>query len=220
MQLTEKRMTIEEEIRSLVAEARQYPPGHIKRQQCLTKIIRIIDQSQKLWHENTPYYEDALQQTWVYFCQNVCEAGTGERYDPSRSSVITWLNRYLKWRLQDFRIAKQTRQTKFVSSPMPGNTTRVRDVTENLASGPDIPPILENTRDWAESDPTGELRSTHIQNRPEINCQELILRRLPPETSWENLSTEWGVAVSTLSSFYQRKCVPRLRKFGQLQGYL
>lgn len=220
MQLTENRMTIEEEIRSLVAEARRYPPGHLKRQQCLTQIIRLIEQSQKLWHENTPYYEDAKQQMWVYFCQNVCEAGTGERYDPERSSVITWLNRYLKWRLQDFRIARQTRQVKFMSGPIHGSTTRVPDITENLASKPDIPPILENTRAWAESDTTGELRNTHIQHRPDVNCQVLILRRLPPETSWEELSNEFEVAISTLSSFYQRQCVTRLRKFGNCEGYL
>jgi hypothetical protein len=220
MQLTEKRTTIEEEIRSLVAEARRYSPGHLRRQQCLTQIIRLIEQSQKLWHENTPFYEDAKQQMWVYFCQNICEAGTGEQYDPNRSSVITWLNRYLKWRLQDFRIAKQAQQTKFVSSPVSGSMTRVRDLTDNLPSGPDVPPILEDTRTWVELDMTGELRSTHIQNRPEVNCQALILRRLPPETSWEDLSIEFGVAVSTLSSFYQRKCISYLRNFGQCQGYL
>lgn len=219
MQLTETRMTIEEEIRALVVEARRYPPGQLKRQQCLTQIIRIIEQSHKMWHENTPYYEDALQQTWVYFCQNVCEAGTGEQYDPERSSIITWLNRYLKWRLQDCRTAQQTQRSKFVSGSTLDFKTP-RDVTDNLASGPDIPPILEQTRAWAEADVTGDLRRTHIQNRPDINCQVLILRRLPPETGWETLSTEFGVAVSTLSSFYQRKCMTRLRKFGQCEGYL
>jgi hypothetical protein len=83
----------------LVAEARSYLPGSVKRQKTLTKIIRLI--SNKLWREDTPYYQDALQQTLVYLCQNLCESNTGEAYNPSNGSVITWLNAYLKQRLQD-----------------------------------------------------------------------------------------------------------------------
>ena len=220
MQLTETHMTVEADIRQLVQKACQYPPGHVIRQQCLTKIIELIERSGKLWHENTPYYEDALQQTWIYFCLNICEAGTGEQYDPDRSSVITWLNRYLKWRLQDFRMAQQTQKIKHISGCLPGALIKTRDVTANLAANPDIPPILEDTRIWAETDATGELRKTYVQDRPDVNCQTLILRRLPPESSWEELSSEFDMAISTLSSFYQRQCIKRLRKFGESQGYL
>ncbi len=91
---------------------------------------------------------------------------------------------------------------------------------DTLAAPADIPPIEEEVRTWAETDADGELRQTHIKNHPEITAQLLILRRLPPETSWEELSAEFGVKVSTLSMFYQRKCQPRLRKFGESQGYL
>jgi len=221
MQLTNQRMLpLEEKLRQLVLEARQYPAGHLKRKQCLTKIVRLIEQSHKLWHEHTPYYEDALQQTWVYFCQNICEAGTGEQYDPSRSSVITWLNRYLKWRLQDFRISRQKHLARCASvaprAAMNGNT----DITTNLAAPPNTPPILQTTRHWVETDPSGELQKAHIQNRPDVSCQALLLRRLPPEQGWERISEEFSLPISTLSSFYQRQCLPRLRNFGQSQGYL
>ncbi|WP_299415421.1 sigma-70 family RNA polymerase sigma factor [Acaryochloris sp. IP29b_bin.148] len=220
MQLTNQRMLpLEDKLRQLVLEARQYPSGHLKRKQCLTKMVRLIEQSHKLWHEHTPYYEDALQQTWVYFCQNVCEAGTGEQYDPNRSSVITWLNRYLKWRLQDFRIDQQKRLARCTSA-MPSAMGRTTDVTDNIAAPPDTPPILETTHHWIVTDPEGELRSIYIQNRPDVNCQTLLLRRLPPEQSWEKISEEFGLPISTLSSFYQRQCIPRLRNFGQSQGYL
>lgn len=220
MQLTNQRMlSLEDKLRQLVLEARQYPSGHLKRKQCLTQIVRLIEQSHKLWHEHTPYYEDALQQTWVYFCQNICEAGTGEQYDPSRSSIITWLNRYLKWRLQDFRISQQQHLSKH-ASVAPGAINQNKDITDNLAAPPDTPPILENTRHWVESDPSGELQSVHVQNRPDVSCQALLLRRLPPEQGWEKISEEFNLPISTLSSFYQRQCMPRLRNFGQSQGYL
>ena len=71
-----------------------------------------------------------------------------------------------------------------------------------------------------EADPQGELRGIYITNRPDVTAQILILRRLPPETSWKDLAADYKLSVSTLSSFYQRQCLPRLRKFGELEGYL
>ena len=211
--------SVEEQLRQLVAEARKYPPGHFKRQKNLTQIVRLIGKSRKLWYEHTPYYEDALQQTWAFFCQNICESGTGGQYDPARSSVITWLNQYLKWRLRDFRKAVQTQRGQMIPTWTSGIIPKTSDPTINLVAPPEIPPILEETCRWAETDPTGELASTHIQGRPDVTCQVLILKRLPPETSWEQLSSEFGIAISTLSSFYQRQCMPRLRKFGASNGY-
>ena len=83
----------------LVKEACEHPPGSRNRQKKLTKIIRLVNS--KLWKENTAYYEDALQETWVYFCQNICEGKTAKIYDPDKASIVTWLNNYLKWRLKD-----------------------------------------------------------------------------------------------------------------------
>lgn len=206
----------------LVTEARKYQAGSAERQKILTKIIRSI--ANKLWKENTPYYQDALQQTWLYFCQNVCEGNTGQPYDPTRSSLVTWLNFYLKKRLQDFYINNQ--QEKITNVVMPsdpsgsGDTKQGIDFIETIPSPPDIPPVLDEIKQWVELDPEGELRRTHITNRPEVTCQVLIQRRLPPETSWKTLSAEFNLSISTLSSFYQRQCLPYLRKFAESQGYL
>jgi hypothetical protein len=212
---------LEEQIRQWVIEACKYPSGNPTRQRYLTKVIRHT--THKLWRDSSPYYQDALQQTWVYFCQNVCERGTGERYDPDRSSVTTWLNSYLKRRLQDFFIDTQKQQarkaTGLAQSARSGDQ-EVLDPLDTVAAEPDAPPILDEVQAWAEADASGELRRICIEGHPTVNCQMLILRRLPPETSWKDLSTEFGLSVSTLSSFYQRQCLPRLRKFGESEGYL
>lgn len=210
---------MEERLRQLVAQTCRHLPDSVERQQGLTQIVRLIVKSGKLWQDNAPYYEDALQQTWLYFCRNICEANTGEKYDPNWSSVITWLNAYLKRRLQDGRILKQTALAQTAAG------TRLEldesiDVIETLPAPPDIPPILEATRQWAQTDPDGELRRIHIQGYPQVNCQVLLLKRLPPEHSWETLAAQFGVSISTLSSFYRRQCIPRLRQFGESQGYL
>lgn len=213
---------LDDQLRQLVEEACKHPPGSLDRQKNLTQIIRLT--SRKLWREAVPYYQDALQQTWIYFCQNLCEHKTGQRYDPSRSSVTTWLNFYLRRRLQDFAITQQQQQARTVSGQArfsrSGEQEDITDPVDNLAAEPDVPPILEEVRTWAEKDISGELRRVHIEGHPQITCQVLILRRLPPETSWKDLAAELGLGVSTLSSFYQRQCLPRLRKFGQAEGYI
>jgi len=204
---------LNQQLLKLVALACSYPAKSLQRRQKLTELVRVVMNSGKLWKENTPYYNDALQQTWLYFCRNP------EQYNPERCSVITWIDNCLKWRLQDFRSLEAQEQARTVSSPMPG-TEETTDMIENLASDPDIPPILEEIYQWAEADPDGELASTHVKGRPDVTCQILILRRLPPETPWKTIAEEFNLPPSTAPNFYKRECLPRLRNFALLQGYL
>lgn len=208
-----------EEIRNLVRETCRHLSGSSDRQRGLTQLIRLIVKSGKLWQDNAPYYEDALQQTWLYFCRNICEANTGDKYDPSRSSVITWLNAYLKRRLQDGYIQEQKKLAQTASKQVL-EMYELIDPVGNLEGSADIPPILETTRHWVQTDPEGELRRIHIQGHPLVTCQVLILERLPPETSWKTLAAEFNLSISTLTSFYRRQCLPRLRRFGESQGYV
>jgi DNA-directed RNA polymerase specialized sigma24 family protein len=213
---------LEDRLRQLVVEACGHPPGSLLRQKKLTQIIRLT--THKLWKENVSYYQDALQQTWIFFCHNICESTTGDRYNPDRGSVATWLNAYLRRRLQDFYIDQQKqkahRAPDQIRMSRSADAGDMIDVIDTLPANPDVPPILAAVKKWAEADPDGELRSTHIEGNPKVNCQVLILRRLPPETGWKELSEELGLSISTLSSFYQRQCMPRLRKFGESEGYI
>jgi hypothetical protein len=215
-------VAIVDELGKLVAEACQHPPGSPERQKRLTRVIRLV--SGKLWRESVPYYQDALQQTWIFFCQNICESTTGQRYDAARSTVVTWLNYYLRRRLQDYFIDQQKQQSRLATgrsvTSRSGDPDGVIDPLDRVAANPDVPPILEAVQIWAAADADGELQRIHIEGFSHVTCQVLILRRLPPETSWQTLSEEFGIKVPTLSSFYQRQCLPRLRKFGESEGYL
>lgn len=204
-----------DELRRLACEVCRYCLGSVERQRHLTRLIRLV--KPRLWQDNSPYYQDALQQTWVYLCQNLCEGKTAKPYNPEIASVSTWLNAYLKFRLLDFAQAAQIDRKRHVSAYNDeGGTT---DVVETLAAKPEIPPILERVQDWLGQN-AGELRQIHIAKHPEINCYEMILRRLPPETPWQVLETEFGISYKTLESFYRRQCKPRLREFGRTEGHL
>ena len=212
----------DEQLRRLVTQACGHPPGSPQRQKLLTQVIRLT--SSKLWREPTAYYQDALQQTWLYFCHNVCEGLTGQIYDPNCGTVATWLNAYLKRRLQDFYLNQNREQATTVSPRVSQSSLSDRDEAidpmDNLPASPQVPPILEELEIWVRTDSNGELRATSIKGHPDVNCQVLILKRLPPEISWKDLSEEFGMSIATLSSFYQRQCLPRLRKFAELEGLL
>lgn len=209
----------EEKLRQLVCQTCQYRRGSIKRRQSLNRLVQAIIKSGKLWRESTPYYEDALQQTWLYLCRNLCERNTGEAYNLDRSSVTTWLDRYLKKRLLDFRILQCERNNIEMPLP-PADSENQTNPIDNLPAPSDIPDMIEQIRAWVETDSDGELRNIHIKGRSDLTCQVLILRRLPPETDWATMENEFNCPLSTLANFYQRQCLPRLRKFGESQGYL
>ncbi len=201
----------------LVAAACKHPPGSKERQKNLTKIIRIV--SRQLWQEQTSYYEDALQETWIYFCRNICEGKSGLVYESNKASVVTWLNNYLKWRLKDGYINEQKQKQRTVSVKI-DKDNKVVNLIDTLAAPPDIPPLLKEIEQWVLKDPQNKLRKICMDNYPQVTAQVLILKRLPPETSWKDLAREYNIAAGTLSSFYQRKCKPLLREYSKERGYL
>ena len=208
-----------DELQALIIKTCSYPKGSLERQRGLNRIVSQIQQSGKLFRgAKTAQYEDALQQTWLYFCRNLCEATTGDCYNPNQASVTTWLNAYFKRRLQDIQ-QKIAEERAIVAKAVLSDSEENFDPVDNLPAQPTAPPILEEIRDWLEQEKT-KLTRIHVRNRPDINGYILIQYRLPPETQWEYLSQKWNVPIATLSNFYQRECLPRLLNFGKSQGYL
>lgn len=206
-----------EDLNQLIKDTCQEPHGSFKRQRGMTEIVKRVQR--KLWKDSSQYYGDALQRTWLYFCRNLCEATTGDKFDPEQGSVINWLNSYLKFELRKFW-GKQKEELKKIAPQVISDTGDVIDPLETVPAPVDVPSMLELTREWLETDPTGELRRIHLKGRPEITCQAILLRRLPPEMGWKEMAEEFKAPLATLSTFYHRKCFPCLEKFGKEQGYL
>jgi hypothetical protein len=209
-------IALEQQLEQLIAETCQHPHKSIARQRGLTLLIRLINQSQKLWKDSSPYYEDALQLTWLYFCRNLCEALTAKSaYDADRGNVITWLNAYLKYRLQDMKTEIIEKTKKSVSED--SGLEEISYRTNHIIAPENSSDLLEQVRQWVKTDKTKALRRTYIRDRADVNAQVLILKRLPPETNWQILAQEFSLPISTLSSFYQRKCIPLLKELYEQQ---
>jgi DNA-directed RNA polymerase specialized sigma24 family protein len=208
------------DLSNLVLEAREYPIGSIQRQRLLTEIIRRIQRSKKIWfdpHIPLDHYQEALQHTWMYFCQNL------QVYDPTRANPVTWFNCVLKFRIMDVRRKHQAQEFRVqrnfgcdlgAESPV--------DLIDRLPA-PELDgsaQMLEELLNWLEEN-RSNLEQKSIRNHAEINVYTLMMRRLPTEQqmSWQVISDEFGISVPTLSSFYQRQCIPILKEFGTIQGW-
>ncbi len=210
--------SLDKRLAELITQTCSCPQDSLERQRGLNQLIWEIQQSGKLLRGvGEPDYEDALQQTWLYLCRNLCEATTGDVYDPERASVITWINDYLKWRLKDNRYKWHDMKSLRVQTIMFEDDDCI-DPVDHLMAPPSAPPIIDEIFDWLEKEKK-ILKRIYVRDRPDINCYDLIPRRLPPETAWEDLAVEFGVAVTTISNFYHRECRPRLKEFIVSQGY-
>lgn len=211
-----------QKLNQLARQVCDHPPRTPGRIRAMNELIRAIDHSNQLWYQASDIYDDAKQKTWFYLAQNLCEAVTAKKpFDPNIASVTTWLNAYLKRRLQDLQIAQQEERRRTISlAPRLGDSLADFDPCGQLTAQPDIPPILEIVTAWAIADEEGVLRALHIADRPDITAQKLILRRLPPETSWQLIGQEFDYSWKRLTNFYHHHCRKHLRQFGLRQGWL
>jgi hypothetical protein len=199
----------------LVMAARLHPVGSRERNRYLTQLIREL--SPLLWRTHTPEYADAQQQVWRFFIERGIAA-----YNPDCGSMVSWLNTHLWYRHQD--LLRQAAQRQRYEQPIAPATrldetwpTTVREVPAPEYGSLEM---LDQVRQWVTIDVKKYLGQIYLRDRPDVNAQVLILLRLPAETPWKQISAQFEVSVPTLNSFYQRKCLPLLRQFGQAQGFL
>lgn len=198
-----------------------HPPGSHQRQVIFGKIVRLVMQSGKLWRESTPYYPDALQEMWEYCLLNLDDPQNG--YRPDVCEVITWLDDRLKKILRRHRDRKH-RQLNRQAFPKRFDNGQVFDPIESLISPPDSQPALNmwtELLDWITQDPERQLRSRTCPKYPQINAQQLLLHRLPPnQKSWDSIAQATGANKTYIAQWYSRHCNSFLRNWAMEKGYL
>ncbi|BDA68819.1 hypothetical protein RIVM261_017670 [Rivularia sp. IAM M-261] len=192
------------ELLKLALLAQQQPVKTIKRQLVLTRLVNEIKLSGRLCHPQRnqfsarlyeEIYNEALQELWLYICQNI------HKYEPERASVIVWVNVLLERRFFREAIPKVL-----------GKASVERMNLSELENTPYLeepPALTEVLREYIENDPENLFKKEHIEKYPSATFQALAQRRFKGK-SWKEIAAEFEVKIPTASSFYYR-CIDKFQ---------
>jgi hypothetical protein len=209
----DSRQALDAQLKEIVLLAQQYSHATKERRIALTQLVNAIWQSGKLCR---PYkgqfqlayediYEEAVQNLFFYLCQD----DKINHYNPERGEVMAWVNMLLTKRFFPEAIPKVI-----------GNQNEVNlesSHLENLALSESIS-VFEQVRQYIEDDPDRTFIREHIKEHPEANFQAIAIRRYSG-VSWQDISVEWEIKITTLHNFYRRcltKFAPRIREHIQI----
>jgi hypothetical protein len=209
-------LEFQHQLQDLVVAAKHHPARSLERKKQLTQVIRLIYPLIK--RDYNPDDAEVVQDALFFLVKNL------DKFDPGRGCILTWLNPRLFFGRRDAYLAKinqQRHETRLDAALVDEENGWTKGVPEVASRNYGSLEMLDRVLAWAQTDPNGTLRQTHLEGHPEINAQLLILLRLPlPETPWKEIAAKFGKSISALNSFYQRKCLPLLREFGSSEDWL
>ena len=201
-------------LKKLALAAQRYPPNTQLRRHLLGELVEAIQLSGRLCRPHREkfapsfyelLYEEAVIETLTYVCKNI------DKYDPQRGKdhkFITWVN----FRLDKCVIECRRRFSKVDTFTLPS----LADL-EKIQPQETAPSLAEMMRECIEEDADQTFKQAQIRNRPDANFRAIALARFSGR-SWEDISSELGIVVPTLSSFFQRCChkfAPKFRNYLQ-----
>jgi len=175
----------------------------------LSQAMALLEASGQLWRNYQEQYADAYAEAWLktleYFYRHYQE------YDPSKAQVSTWLNFRLKneFKSQQSKIHQLQQQQVQESTEEEGDGLLAMMASPSYGDQAKV--MSEGIGQWLETEP--ELAQESLKNQPQLTVKVLLQQRFLQEVPWADLAKEYGVSVATLSSFYERKCRPRLISF-------
>jgi hypothetical protein len=216
------RQLLYQEFDNLVTQICQETSNIWKRKRLLNQLITKMTNSGLIWKDDVPYYQDALQEQWHFFCSNLCESRTGAQYDRDRASVITWFNYYFKRRLQNWAVRVHRENNSRCDRELFSEEGMPIDRIEILPAEDETHIIeciqcFETVQNWIETNPEGILNA-HIRGRKDLTCQ-VILRSLLSGKNFTQMAAEYGCAYQTIYGFYKNKCRSHVQEFRENHDY-
>lgn len=212
--------SLDQWLKQLAIAAQHHPPKSRARQRVLAQLIHTIQRSGKLVRPRSEQfqgfydeiYAEAVQRLFTHICEKI------DTYRPERGEVLQWANFLLN--RQFFIEASREVWPTLPKGVDPRKITRLSldDLEYNHPNdlNPQLVPLpSQQLLQCLEEDPDGLFQRTHIDRCPAANFQFLAIKRLAGY-SWQELSSELGVRIPTLSSFYQRcltKFAPQLKEY-------
>ncbi|MEX0269703.1 sigma-70 family RNA polymerase sigma factor [Leptolyngbyaceae cyanobacterium UHCC 1019] len=195
-----------------LAEQAKQAGSSLERQRSLHRLIHLLSQPRVLYppqlnrhppEAHRDLYNETCQRVWLYVCRNI------ERYDPQKASVRKWVNYLLDKRFIDVVKERNGKRTTYLSD-LSELERRLEERRRDQQMIEEEASEVQSLRDFLEQD---LLFRKHIKGHPEASFQAIALRILAGKT-WEEISKEFGIPVSSLSSFYQR-CLKKFLPFLQ-----
>ncbi len=202
-----KQILDDTQLKKLALAAQRYLPNSELRSYALTELVKAIKLSGRLCRPHTHkfsydfyqvLYEEALTETFTYICLNI------DSYDPDRKNkkFMNWVN----FNLDKFILKCYENYIKFQKYNLPS-----LQELEQIAQPVQEVRLSDLLGQYIDRDPQKLFQSTHIRNRPDANFKTIALAKLNNK-SWEVISENFNIPVSSLSSFYNRWC----RRFASL----
>lgn len=199
-------MELDNYLKQLALQAKQYPPYSDERRQALSRLSHIIEKLKLLKPKkgyNRELYEEAKQALWLYIYEHI------EKYNPDKGTIIAWLSYLLHKRYYPEVKAIEAKEIEIV-----------KEIAKWL--GISITPshyqiLLVELKELIALDPDGIFRLKHVKNHPQANFQTLTQLYYFEGYSWEEISQKLGIKATTLNSFYWR-CFQHFKL--KLQQYL
>ena len=188
-----------------------------------------------------PYYDAAISVTVKDVERNINKFPEMKRLDLEtinydnpvetkyiREKFISWVVMILKCDCYDIKRGKRNEQSLDESIRRDGEKETKKDNLPDLnISGIDallakeLKKIGRQVKEYIQLDPDSQLRSCHIRDRPDINCQILLKLRLlsEPRLTLKDISQRLQVGIPTIQSRLERHCFPVIRNIALELGY-
>lgn len=206
-----KKILDDNQLKNLAIEAQRYPPNTELRQYALGELVEAIRLSGRLAHPHQKkfsspqfyelVYDEAVNKTLAYVCRKI------DTYDPERGDkkFMNWVN---------FRLDRVIIELFFeFNDPNVKKLPSISDL-ERIVQQEKPLSLFDIVRERIEEDAENIFKKAYIKNRPDANFQAIALARFSGKT-WEEISAELKISVSSLSVFYLRCCEKFRSQFRQ-----
>lgn len=180
-----------------------------QRLRLLDRLLRELQLLPRLSKVSHPYYLEALNKTWQWLDSNLHEFHP--RRSPIQASLITWINGYLWYRIQDLYSSTNIKELSldldalersgFYDEYVSGLEAEIERIERQEKAA-----LARAIAQYIDRDPEKKLRNCHPRNRPDCNCQ-LIVQKLLLQESPEKMSAiarQLNINTQTIRSFWKR----------------
>lgn len=211
----------DDNLKELALAAQQQEPGTNLRRYALNELVEAIKLSGKLCRPQRQFsaqspqfydslYQEAVNRTLAYVYQKI------DTYDPDRGTAKRFLN-WVNFRLDKMMIECRREFNQPMTIPSLDDLDQITKSKQIPVESKQVSPSpwsvvepaeWEIVKELIEEDPQGMFTQEHIRHHPKANFKAIALARFN-QKSWRDISEQWGISISTLSSFFERSC----RKF-------